>query len=43
MTGQWQQSYSFNSNVFDNTVELAEIARSAETPLMMDGKDRNQV
>ena len=43
MTGQWQQSYNFNTNVFDNTVELSEIARSAETPLMMDGKNRNQV
>ena len=43
MTGQWEQSYNFNSNIFDYKVELSELARIAETPLMMDGKDRNQV
>ncbi|MBD3292640.1 MAG: hypothetical protein GF393_06920, partial [Armatimonadia bacterium] len=43
MTGQWDQSYNFNTNIFDNGVELSELARVAETPLMLDGQDRNQV
>jgi prepilin-type N-terminal cleavage/methylation domain-containing protein/prepilin-type processing-associated H-X9-DG protein len=43
MTGQWKQSYNFNSNVFGAGVELSELSRISETPLMMDGKDRNQV
>ncbi len=43
MTGQWDQSYNFNTNIFDNGVELSELPQPSETPLMMDGQNRNQV
>ncbi len=40
---QWQQSYTHNTNVFDNTLSLASIQRPAETPLLLDGRASNQV
>jgi len=48
-TSSWRQSYNHNTNVFGNMpgttnpLSTTYIAYPAETPLLIDGKDRNQI
>ncbi len=41
-TSSWDQSYNFNTNVCDYNMTLSDIDKPSETPLILEGKDRNQ-
>ncbi len=49
-TSSWRQSYNFNTNVFGylpgttaSPISMSYIQYPAETPLLLDGKNRNQI
>jgi prepilin-type N-terminal cleavage/methylation domain-containing protein/prepilin-type processing-associated H-X9-DG protein len=42
-TASWAQSYNFNTNVFDYNMKISTVDKPAETPGMLEGKDRNQI